>query len=122
MDCLALSAPLVAALLDCLGWTAADLDPAFPPQVGFGGNRHPVLVVRDLATLEALEYDFITLQRLCRAQAWITVQVVAATGPGRWRARNPFPWGGVVEDPATGAAAAAFAGYLRSQGELRQGD
>lgn len=31
-------------------------------------------------------------------------------------ARNPFPPGGVVEDPATGAAAAAFGGYLRALG------
>ena len=38
-----------------------------------------------------------------------------------WRAserafhsRNPFPPGGVVEDPATGAAAAALGGYLRA--------
>jgi PhzF family phenazine biosynthesis protein len=30
--------------------------------------------------------------------------------------RDPFPVGGVVEDPATGAAAAAFGHYLR---ELR---
>ena len=28
--------------------------------------------------------------------------------------RNAFPPGGVVEDPATGAAAAAFGGYLRT--------
>ena len=28
-------------------------------------------------------------------------------------ARNPFAVGGVYEDPATGAAAAALAGYLR---------
>jgi predicted PhzF superfamily epimerase YddE/YHI9 len=27
--------------------------------------------------------------------------------------RNPFAYGGVHEDPATGAASAAFAGYLR---------
>jgi PhzF family phenazine biosynthesis protein len=29
-------------------------------------------------------------------------------------ARNPFPVGGVVEDPATGAAAAALGAYLRT--------
>ena len=28
--------------------------------------------------------------------------------------RNPFPVGGVVEDPATGAAAAAYGAYLRA--------
>jgi PhzF family phenazine biosynthesis protein len=33
-----------------------------------------------------------------------------------FHARDPFPPGGVVEDPATGAAAGAFGGYLR---ELR---
>ena len=33
-----------------------------------------------------------------------------------FHARNPFPVGGVVEDPATGAAAAALGGYLREAG------
>jgi PhzF family phenazine biosynthesis protein len=33
-----------------------------------------------------------------------------------FHARNPFPPGGVYEDPATGAAAAAFGGYLRELG------
>jgi PhzF family phenazine biosynthesis protein len=44
--------------------------------------------------------------------------------------RDPFPVGGVYEDPATGAAAAAFGGYLRELGlvsddatvRLAQGD
>lgn len=30
-----------------------------------------------------------------------------------FHSRNPFPVGGVIEDPATGAAAAALGGYLR---------
>ncbi|OFE15837.1 hypothetical protein BA895_04800 [Humibacillus sp. DSM 29435] len=50
------------------------------------------------------------------------VRKVRAPGPDLWRARDPFPWGGVVEDPATGAAAAAFAGYLRSRGRASTGD
>jgi predicted PhzF superfamily epimerase YddE/YHI9 len=33
-----------------------------------------------------------------------------------FHARHPFPPGGAIEDPATGAAAAAFGGYLRSLG------
>jgi PhzF family phenazine biosynthesis protein len=48
--------------------------------------------------------------------------MAASTGRGAWRARDPFPWGGVVEDPATGAAAAAFAGYLRAHGRAVTGD
>ena len=43
----------------------------------------------------------------------------APRGPDRFRSRNPFPPGGVVEDPATGAAAAAFGGYLRELGPRR---
>lgn len=50
--------------------------------------------------------------------------------PERFHARDPFPVGGVVEDPATGAAAAAFGGYLRALGlvtaptriSIRQGE
>ncbi|GMA41190.1 PhzF family phenazine biosynthesis protein [Mobilicoccus caccae] len=45
----------------------------------------------------------------------------STSGEGRWRSRNPFAWGGVVEDPATGAAAAAFAGYLRARGRAEPG-
>jgi PhzF family phenazine biosynthesis protein len=33
-----------------------------------------------------------------------------------FHSRNPFASGGVYEDPATGAAAAALAGYLRDIG------
>ena len=36
-----------------------------------------------------------------------------------FHARNPFPPGGVVEDPATGAAAAALGGYLREGGHVQ---
>ncbi len=49
-------------------------------------------------------------------RAWTTLQLVHAHSPVLFAARNPFPPGGVVEDPATGAAAAAFGGYLRTLG------
>ena len=109
-DCFPLDEHLTGRLLDTLGWSAHDLDDTLPPAIGYGGNKHPILVVRDLQRLETLAYDFDALQRLCREHDWITVHLVVATGLGTWRARDPFPWGGVVEDPATGAAAAAFAG------------
>ncbi|HZW45077.1 MAG TPA: PhzF family phenazine biosynthesis isomerase [Dermatophilaceae bacterium] len=122
VDCFPLESELLSQLLDALSWTEQDLDRDLPPAVGFGGNRHPVLVARDLDRLGTLSYDFDALQQLCRAHDWVTVHLVVATGPGTWRARDPFPWGGVVEDPATGAAAAAFAGYLRSHGRATAGD
>jgi PhzF family phenazine biosynthesis protein len=45
-----------------------------------------------------------------------TLQLVWRESAGVFHARNPFPVGGVVEDPATGAAAAALGGYLRAAG------
>ena len=46
-------------------------------------------------------------------QRWTTTHLFWAENATTFHARNPFPPGGVVEDPATGAAAAAFGGYLR---------
>ena len=40
------------------------------------------------------------------------VYVVAAEAPGRWRARAFAPGFGISEDPATGSAVAAFAGFV----------
>lgn len=122
LACLALEPQLLDALLETFGWTTKDLDPAYPPAIGYGGNKHPVIVVRDLPTLADLDYDFQALQVLCREQDWITIQVTTPTGAGNWRARNPFPWGGVREDPATGAAAAALAAYLKHLGQLGMGE
>ena len=47
-----------------------------------------------------------------------TIQLVWRESAGRFHARDPFPVGGVVEDPATGAAAAAFGAYLRDRKEI----
>ena len=68
--------------------------------------------------LAELDYDFDRLGALMAARDWTTIQLVHREGPDRFRSRNPFPPGGVVEDPATGAAAAAFGGYLRELGAV----
>ena len=52
------------------------------------------------------------------ARDWTTVQLVCAEPAGHFDARNPFPPGGVYEDPATGAAAAAFGAYLAEIGAI----
>ncbi|KUO16407.1 PhzF family phenazine biosynthesis protein [Streptomyces dysideae] len=117
-----LSAEQLDALLRQLGWSKEDLHPEYPPAIGYGGNRHPVLVAQDPHRLADFDYDFDGLRALCRAEDWVTIQLIAPEGPGCWRSRNPFPWGGVVEDPATGSAAAAFAGYLRALGRATPGD
>ena len=43
----------------------------------------------------------------------VTILLAHAETPQHFHTRNPFASGGVYEDPATGAATAALAGYLR---------
>ena len=108
----------VAELLAALRWAAADLDPALPPRVAYAGASHPVIAVATRARLADLAYDFDRLGALLAARDWISVMLVHRESDTVFHARNPFPPGGVVEDPATGAAAAAFGGYLRALGLL----
>ena len=112
--------PLPAADLDeilaALRWDAGDLDPQLPPRVAFAGAWHPVIAAAARARLADLTYDFDRLGRLMAERDWTTVQLVWRESTGVFHARDPFPPGGVVEDPATGAAAAAFGAYLRELG------
>ncbi|MGP3978117.1 PhzF family phenazine biosynthesis isomerase [Streptomyces sp. 8N114] len=108
----------VDATLAALGWARADLDATLPPHVAFGGNDHLVLAAGSRARLADLDYDFETLTGIMRQYGWTTVHLVWRESDDRYHARDPFPVGGVVEDPATGAAAAAFGGYLRTLGLL----
>ena len=77
-----------------------------------------MLAVQALDTLGRMAYRFDPMQALMREHDLTTLQLVWREGPLRFRARDPFAVGGVVEDPATGAAAAAFGAYLRHLGEL----
>lgn len=106
--------PLLAELLGALGWATGDLDPEFPPRVAYAGAWHPVLVVRTRERLAALTYDQDRLARLMASEHWTTIQLIWPENRTAFHARDPFPPGGVVEDPVTGAAAAAFGGYLRT--------
>ena len=103
-------------LLGHLGWGRQHLDSALPPRVGFAGAYHPVIAVRDRAILASLSYGFAGLRALMEEREWTTIQIVWRESPAVFWSRNPFPPGGVVEDPATGAAAAAFGAYLRELG------
>jgi PhzF family phenazine biosynthesis protein len=94
------------------------LDPSIPAVIAFAGARHLVLAFRDRATLAGLDYDFDALRGMMLEDDLTTIQAVWRERGDRWHARNPFPVGGVVEDPATGAAAAALGGYLRDAGLL----
>lgn len=109
----------VAEALAALRWSRADLDPALPPRVAYAGAHHLLLAVHDRGVLAGLDYDVDRLAALMAARGWTTLQLVHRTGPASFDARNPFPPGGVVEDPATGAAAAALGAYLRALRRVR---
>jgi PhzF family phenazine biosynthesis protein len=106
-------------VLDCFGWTSRVLDPGLPPVLSYAGAWHLILGLAERQTLETMSYDFPALQGLCAEQGWTTVSLMFRISPVEHLARNPFPAGGVVEDPATGAAAAAYGSYLRALGMLR---
>ncbi|MBV2154948.1 PhzF family phenazine biosynthesis protein [Kitasatospora sp. SUK 42] len=108
----------VAQALALLGWSAADLDPALPPRIAYAGARHLVLAVGTRERLAGLDYDFEGLASYMRARDLTTLQLVWREAPEVFHVRDPFPVGGVVEDPATGAAAAAFGAYLRERGAV----
>lgn len=117
------------AALALFGLTQADLDPRLAPARIHGGADHIVLPLKDRATLAAMHYDLDAGRILMRAQSLVTIMLVYIEGDRMFVARNAFASGGVLEDPATGAAAAAFAGYLRDSGwphggafTIRQGE
>lgn len=114
------SVPILEAdlveLLSALRWSVNDLDPAFPPRAAYAGAWHPIVAAASRDRLSDLQYDMPALADLMRRNDWTTVDLVWRESETVFHARNPFPPGGVVEDPATGAAAAAFGGYLRESG------
>ncbi|HUH07946.1 MAG TPA: PhzF family phenazine biosynthesis isomerase [Egibacteraceae bacterium] len=112
------SGPLLEAALGHLRLEQAQLDPRYSSAVSYAGARHLILVLAERDTLAALDYDFEGLRALMESEDLTTVALLWRETPRRFHARNAFPVGGVVEDPATGAAAAAFGAYLRAEGHI----
>jgi PhzF family phenazine biosynthesis protein len=106
---------LVEEVLKTLDWTPANLSSAIPPIRAYAGAWHLVLAVDRLERLNHLEYDFGALKSLMEREEFTTIQLVWRETDHVFHSRNPFPVGGIIEDPATGAAAAALGGYLREK-------
>ena len=94
----------------------AQLDSNFPIRYAGAGAKHLILFVKDRATLANMKYDFNTVRALMMEEGLITISLLWQESDSVIHSRNPFAAGGVYEDPATGAAAAALAGYLRDIG------
>jgi PhzF family phenazine biosynthesis protein len=104
----------VSEALAALRWSDGDVDPALPPRTAYAGVHHLVFGVRSREVLAGMSYDFERLRALMLGEGWTTLQLVWRERPDLFHVRDPFPVGGVVEDPATGAGAAALGAYLRA--------
>ncbi len=111
------SAPMPAALLTevlaLFGYRESDLNAEIPPARVHGGADHLAVCLNSRTALSAMQYDLAAGRELMKREGVITILLAYAETPRLFHTRNPFASGGVYEDPATGAATAAFAGYLR---------
>ncbi len=117
----AVEATALAEALDLFGLDAAALDPRFAPVRAHAGADHLVLMLRDRQALARMAYDLGRGRALMTREGWVTVLLGWAESERVLHTRNAFAYGGVFEDPATGAATAALAGWLRELGRPAQG-
>jgi PhzF family phenazine biosynthesis protein len=104
---------LIIHALALFSYSEDDLDPRIPPAIADAGARHLVLALNSRQRLSAMNYDLAAGRTLMNEAGIVTIVLAYAEAPQLFHTRNPFASGGVYEDPATGAATAAFAGYLR---------
>jgi PhzF family phenazine biosynthesis protein len=106
----------VDRILASFNLTTADLNPDFPVRFANAGAKHLILVLKERKTLAEMKYPFEQVRDLMNEQGLVTISLLWNESDEVFHSRNAFASGGVYEDPATGAAAAALAGYLRDIG------
>ena len=106
----------VDKVLALFNLTSDDMNTDFPVRFANAGAKHLIIVLNDRKTLANMKYPFEEVKALMAEQGLITISLLWNESDSVFHSRNPFPSGGVYEDPATGAAAAALAGYLRDIG------
>ena len=113
---------LVDEALSLFGYSSDDLDRSLPPKLMNAGADHLFLALDSRETLGKMHYDLDEGRRLMLHHGLITIALVWREAAELFHARNAFASGGVLEDPATGAAAAALAGMLRDDAILQPGE
>lgn len=106
-----------------IGLELSDLHPELGPRGWSAGVPFTIVAVRDLDVLGRAEVDLVRWREAVAhsdAPDLYVVTPLDGVRGERWRARMFGPVVGVVEDPATGSAAAATCGYLAGHaGEAR---
>lgn len=117
----ALPAELRSQIAELFGYKESDLSDALPPGFIHAGADHAVIALNSREKLAAMSYPFEPAKKLMTEAGLVTIMCVYTETERLFHSRNAFAYGGVVEDPATGAATAAFAGYLRDLNWPHQG-
>lgn len=107
------SPELLTEALSLFGYEQADLALHMPVRRAHAGADHLIIPLNSRRALAALHYDLDAGRSFMLNHGFVTVAFVFGEGERHFHVRNAFASGGVLEDPATGAAAAAFAGMLR---------
>lgn len=118
---MAVASNVLAEALALFGYAEIDLDPRIAPRLANAGAQHLVIALSSRASLARLHYGLDAGRRFMASHGLVTVMFLHAETDRQFHARNAFASGGVLEDPATGAAAAALAGMLRDIGWRHQG-
>lgn len=104
----------LAELLGLLALRSSDLSKTYPAKISFAGNPHPIIVLADQRVFDTFSFDPKAVRDLMDRRGWTgTVTILHVLSDHEFEARNLFPVGTVVEDPATGSAAASVGAYLR---------
>ena len=104
---------LVSEVLDLFDYKLDDLDKRISPALAHGGADHLVMVLKTRPALASMKYNLEAGRTLMNREGLVTILFAYIETPQLFHTRNAFASGGVYEDPATGAATAALAGYLR---------
>ena len=114
-----------ATIAAALGLSVGDIGfDGLAPQRWSAGNPFTVVPVRGLEAIARCRVDMTRFEAAFGgdfASPFIVCRETAEAG-NAFHARMFSPGAGIAEDPATGSAAAAFAGYLAAHGDYRDGE
>ncbi len=118
------SAPGGDEIAHFLSLASNDLDKNFPIQVVSCGVPFLFAAVTSRAALKHIRINIEKMEtalRSCKAKDVFIFTTDAEQTDSQFRARMFAPLLGIPEDPATGSAAASFAGYLAEKNPLNDG-
>lgn len=102
-------------VLEVFGYANAQINSSIPPARIHAGADHFMISLKARHCLAQMRYDIDACRTFMVENEVLTVMLVWQETDALFHVRNAFAGNGIFEDPATGAAAAAFAGYMRDK-------